>query len=221
MTKISLRLMFLLITLCLQSATAAPVHFEVDLPSWLVAEMDQLPKTVASLEERMALVHRLARRNFQEDTGGPFAAAVFEQDSGKLIAVGVNRVCASGCSSAHAEVTCLSLAQRHLGTWDLGAQGLPSHQLVVNWRPCAMCFGASLWSGIRSLVIAGDGPELEALTGFDEGPVVSSWREELSRRGIELVENVDRQGAIDTFRDFGQASRTVYNARQGSPLKEI
>jgi len=60
----------------------------------------------------------------------------------------------------------LSLAQKILGTYDLGGPGLPVYQLVVNWLPCAMCFGATCWSGVRSLVIAGSGSELEEITGF-------------------------------------------------------
>ena len=65
----------------------------------------------------------------------------------------------------------IALAQAAVGSWDLGAEGLPPHQLVVNWRPCVMCFGSVLWSGVVDLVLAGTGPELESLTGFDEGPM--------------------------------------------------
>src|SRR6185295_4952711 len=115
--------------------------------------------------------------------GGPFAAGVFERDTGKLIAVGLNRVLASSCSSAHAEILALSLAQKSLGSYDLGGENMLAHQLVVNWLPCAMCFGATLWSGVRSLVIAGNGPELEQITGFDEGPVHPEWEKELAKRG--------------------------------------
>ena len=64
-------------------------------------------------------------------------------------------------SSAHAEVTVLSVAQQMLGTFDLGGTGLPAYQLVVNWRPCTMCFGAVIWSGVRSLLLAGYGIEVE------------------------------------------------------------
>src|SRR5690606_5279367 len=110
--------------------------------------------------------------------------------SGKPVVIGVNRVVPSNCSSAHAEVMTLSLAQKILGTSDLGGAGLPAYQLVVNWRPCVMCYGAVLWSGVRSLVIAGSGPELEEITGFDEGPIHPQWDDELAKRGIDLVQNV-------------------------------
>jgi len=158
----------------------------------------------------MRLVLQLADRNFREGTGGPFAAAVFDLDTGELLSVGVNRVVPLSCSSAHAEVVCLSLAQRRMGSWNLGAGGA-RRQFVVNWLPCAMCFGATLWSGVSSLAIAGFGRELEELTGFDEGPVHPEWAAELAKRNIELVSGVCRDEAIATFKAFGASNALVYN----------
>jgi tRNA(Arg) A34 adenosine deaminase TadA len=180
-----------------------------------VAELNAMPTHLATLEERMAAVLKFARLNFQQQTGGPFAAGIFERDSGRLVVIGVNRVMASNCSSAHAEVMTISLAQQLLGVYDLGGPGLPAHQLVVNWRPCAMCYGAVLWSGVRSLVIAGDGPELEEITGFDEGPVHPDWRGELAKRDIGLVEDVLREPALAVYREFAVSRQFVYNARLG------
>lgn len=191
------------------------MRIHLTMPDWAAGEMAALPERLPSLVARMAAVLHFARLNFERDTGGPFAAGVFERDSGRVVAIGVNRVVPLGCSSAHAEVMALSLAQQRLGTFDLGGAGLPAHQLVVNWRPCAMCYGATLWSGVRELVIAGSGPELEALTGFDEGPVHPAWRVELARRGVTLVEDVLRDEACALFRDFGASERLVYNARLG------
>jgi tRNA(Arg) A34 adenosine deaminase TadA len=196
--------------------TYANTHIGLTLPDWALAALNDLPPNLPTLEERMAAVIEFARQNFLHDTGGPFAAGVFERDSGKLVVIGVNRVVPSNCSSAHAEVMALSLAQHLLRTYDLGGPSMPAHQLVVNWRPCAMCYGAVLWSGIRSLVIAGSGPELEQITGFDEGPIHPQWRQELQNRGIEFIENVLREEALAVYREFAAAGRLVYNARLGS-----
>jgi tRNA(Arg) A34 adenosine deaminase TadA len=189
---------------------------QLDLPPWAIAELNRLPEKFASVEERMAVVIEFARQNFRRNTGGPFAAGIFERDSGKLVVIGINRVVPLTCSSAHAEVMAISLAQKKLGVFDLGGEGLPAYQIVVNWRPCAMCFGAVLWSGLRSLVIAGDGPELEEITGFDEGPVTPQWREELQKRGIGLVEDVLRQEAIAAYEEYAAGNPFVYNARLGT-----
>ena len=164
----------------------------------------------------MGAILHFARTNFQKNTGGPFAAGVFEQETGRLISIGVNRVVPSHCSSAHAEIIALSLAQKRLETFDLGAPHLPALQLVVNWRPCAMCYGATIWSGVRSLVVAGDGPELEEITGFDEGPVVEDWIGELNKRGITVINNILREHAIQVYKEFRDSQSFVYNARQGA-----
>lgn len=185
------------------------------MPDWANAEIAKLPEFLPTLEERMATVIRFSQLNFERNTGGPFAAGVFERDSGKLVVIGVNRVMPTTCSSAHAEVMTLSLAQQKLGVYDLGGPGMPAHQLVVNWRPCAMCYGAVHWSGIRSLVIAGSGPELEELTGFDEGPIHPDWKAELNKRGVEVIENVLHDEACRVFRAFGASGAVVYNGRQG------
>lgn len=191
------------------------LSFTLSLPEWAIAENQALPPTLPTLEDRMAAVIRFSRLNFEHQTGGPFAAGVFERDSGRPVVIGVNRVVPSNCSSAHAEVMTLSLAQKILGTYDLGGPGMPAYQLVVNWRPCVMCYGAVLWSGVRSLAIAGSGPELEQITGFDEGPIHPQWDQELAKRGVELIGDVLKAEAIQVYRDFAASGALVYNARQG------
>ncbi len=185
------------------------------LPDWVVREVKNLPAHLKELDQRMSTIIRFSRLNFENGTGGPFAAGVFEHESGKLVALGVNRVVAMNCSSAHAEIMALSLAQQRLQTYDLGGQGLPSHQLVVNGMPCAMCFGAVLWSGVRSLAIGISGTEVEQLTGFDEGPLHPDWTGQLKERGIELIQGVRHEDARKVFSDFHDSGSLVYNARGG------
>jgi tRNA(Arg) A34 adenosine deaminase TadA len=201
------------------TSPALPDHVQIDLPDWVRDAWKRMPAALPAPEDRMAAILTLARENFRRDTGGPFAAGVFERATGRPVAVGVNRVVPDRCSSAHAEIVALSLAQRVLGSYDLGGAGLPEHELVVNWRPCAMCFGGILWSGVRSLVIAGDGPELEQLTGFDEGPIHPEWRAELGRRGIAFQSGIRRDEAVALFREFAASGRAVYNGRSGRPAE--
>ncbi|KZX20882.1 nucleoside deaminase [Rathayibacter tanaceti] len=192
-------------------------RYEIALPAWIADAIRDVPEVLATAEERMALVHALADRNFREGNGGPFAAIVVERDSGRLVSVGVNVVLASGVSSGHAEVTALGLAQTSLGTWDLGGEGLPAHELVVNWRPCVQCYGATLWSGVRRLVVAGSGPELEEISTFDEGPMREDWAAQFEERGIEVVDGVLRDEALSVFRAYrahvNAGAALVYNAR--------
>lgn len=190
------------------------MQFTVRLPDWAVKEQAKLPTHLQSLEDRMRTVIRFSQLNIDHQTGGPFAAGVFERDTGRRIVIGVNRVVSSNISSAHAEIVALSLSQQMLQSWDLGIQQRPAMQLVVNWRPCAMCYGATLWSGIRSLVIAGSDDACERITGFDEGPIHPEWRTELNKRGIELQEGLLYDEAIEVFKSFRVRGQLVYNARR-------
>lgn len=188
--------------------------FTAQLPGWVLTELADAPDLLVTDEDRMALTNRLASRNHREDTGGPFAALVVDSATGALISAGVNVVLASGLSSTHAEVTALSLAQTRLGGWNLGAAGAPALELVVNWRPCVMCYGAAMWAGVRRLLIAGEGPEVEELTGFDEGPMVDDWAEQFEARGISVTSGVLRAEAVEVFREYGaRIDAVVYNAR--------
>jgi tRNA(Arg) A34 adenosine deaminase TadA len=194
--------------------------FGARLPEWVGEEIAGDPIQLASDEDRMSLVHRLAERNHRENTGGPFAAMVVDGRSGEVLSVGVNLVLASGLSSTHAEVVALSLAQIRLGTWDLAGTPHAPVELVVNWRPCVMCYGATMWAGIERLVIAGEGEDVEILTGFDEGPMREDWKEQFADRGIEVVTGVLREGAIETFLHYGaREDAVVYNGRRprGAP----
>lgn len=186
-------------------------EFAATLPAWLIAELPSLPTVLATEQERVRLTNELADRNWREANGGPFAALVVDSATGEVVSIGVNVVLSSGLSSTHAEVVALSLAQVRTGTWDLGADR--DLQLVVNWRPCAMCYGALIWSGVRHLLIAGSGPECEDLTGFDEGPLHDEWVAELEARGIRVTEGVLRDDAIAVFDAYGKSDATVYNAR--------
>ncbi|MFF6993168.1 nucleoside deaminase [Streptomyces sp. NPDC010273] len=200
--------------------SGVPKEFRVSLPAWLDDELADVPAVMPDRAARMRLVHRLADRNWREGNGGPFAALVAEQDSGRIVSVGVNVVLSSGVSSAHAEIVALGLAQTAADSWDLGDHGLPAHELTVNWRPCVQCYGATMWSGVRGLVVAGQGPELEEITTFDEGPLGADWAEQFEARGIRVVQDVLRDEALTVFRAYREAvdagEVAVYNARKGS-----
>ncbi len=191
------------------------MQFTVILPEWAIEEQSRLPTHFPELEDRMRTVIRFSQLNIDHRTGGPFSAGVFERDTGRLIVIGVNRVVSSNVSAAHAEIVALSLAQQQLKSWDLGADQLPAMQLVVNWRPCAMCYGATIWSGVRSLVIAGSDDACERITGFDEGPIHPQWQTELAKRGIALQDGLLTREAIQVFEAFRDGGQLVYNGRQG------
>lgn len=188
---------------------------EISLPNWAIHENEKL-SALPTVEDRMREVIRFSQLNCQNQTGGPFAAGVFEKESGRAVVIGVNRVVPLQMSAAHAEIVALTLAQSLLGTFDLGGAKMPEYQLVVNARPCAMCFGSIPWSGIRSLVVSASGSQVEQLTGFDEGPIHPDWQAELQKRGIEVTENVLQVESCKVLRDYRDSDQPIYNGRLGN-----
>lgn len=190
-----------------------PIHFAFTLPPW-VASLALEYQPAVDLKARMDLVVRAAGRNVLERTGGPFAAAVFEVATGRLVALGVNRVTTEQCSLLHAEVVAIALAQRALGAYDLGAAGLPDHELVTSTEPCAMCLGAIPWSGVRRLVCGARDEDARAV-GFDEGAKPIDWPESLRARGIEVLRDVARDDAAAVLRDYAREGGLIYNPECG------
>ena len=103
--------------------------FELSLPDWAIDAL-AAPPQLGDPTARMRWVIQLARTNFERDTGGPFAAAVFEQATGRVVSIGVNRVVPGRCSAAHAEVMALSLAQQAVGGHDLGGNAQRVRALI-------------------------------------------------------------------------------------------
>jgi len=181
------------------------------LPEWLHAMAPRGESTFVSAESKMRFAIDLARQNIERRTGGPFGAAVFEADSGKLVSVGVNLVEASNCSLAHAEMIATAMAQQTVECYDLGANGV--YELVTSVEPCAMCLGAIPWSGLRRIVCGAHGEDAAAI-GFDEGAKPADWVGELRKRGIEVTQDVLREEAQAVLQQYAQSGGLIYNAGQ-------
>lgn len=180
----------------------------IALPPWL-ASLNQEPRTIAGPLARMDFVIGLAERNLREQTGGPFAAAIFETETGRLVAAAANIVVWARCSVLHAEILAILLAQARLGTYDLHADGV-ERELVCSAEPCAMCFGAIPWSGLRKVVSGARDEDARAI-GFDEGAKVPSWSKALNERGIAVVENVRREQAVEVLKRYSASGGEIYN----------
>jgi tRNA(Arg) A34 adenosine deaminase TadA len=186
----------------------------IELPPWMPQALQDARDVYAAREERMAFAVGLSRKNIEEKTGGPFAAAVFDADTGSLIAAGVNLVTSLRISCAHAEIVALTQAQAILGNFDLGGAGMPRCELVSTTEPCAMCLGAIPWSGVRSLVCGARDEDARA-AGFDEGSKREDWVRELEARGIAVARDVLRESAANVLMDYARGGGALYNGRKG------
>ena len=189
-------------------------HLSLELPAWVEEELPAADHVFANDEDRMRLALALARRNIAEGTGGPFGAAIFNGDTGQLVAPGVNLVATAQWSGAHAEMVAFAIAQKVVGAFDLGGEGMPSMELFTSTEPCAMCLGATFWTGVRRVVCAARGADAEAI-GFDEGPKPDNWPHELVRRGIAVTLDLLRDEGAQVLRDYASGGGLMYNSRQG------
>ena len=180
------------------------------LPDWtehFLAESDRLYPAV---EERMRLAIRFAQLNVERKTGGPFGAGIFERESGRLVAVGVNRVESLNCSIAHAEMMAMAIAQHVTGSYDLASEAGTTYELVTSTEPCAMCLGAIPWSGVHSVVCGARDEDARAI-GFDEGSKPDNWVKALEDCGISVRRDVLREQAKAVLLEYSEQGGLIYN----------
>ncbi len=184
-------------------------HFNFELPAWIEHFLESWMMPLETVSQRMQLAVALSEENVRQDTGGPFAALVVNEESNELVSVGVNLVTTAGLSVAHAEIVALSLAQTAVNDWNLSEAG--TLQLVTTCEPCAMCFGAVPWSGVKSLVCGARKNDAEA-AGFDEGDKPDDWVNSLQRRGIVVQCGVLHEEAAAVLASYRKNGGTIYNA---------
>lgn len=181
----------------------------ISLPAW-VDEVVQWDHCYADDAERVGLAITLSRENVERRTGGPFGAAVFDSATGALLGVGVNCVERLGNAVLHGEVVAIMFAQQRAGSFTLGGPGAPPRELVSSCEPCAMCLGATLWSGVQRLVYAASREDATALD-FDEGPVFPESYAYLERRGIRIDREIGRAEAAAVLRLYRDRGGLIYN----------
>ncbi|QOW20910.1 nucleoside deaminase [Lysobacter ciconiae] len=188
----------------------AQVH--LTLPAWIHEGIDTSAPYPGD-EAKVALAIELSARNIEARSGGPFGAAVFGPDD-RIISVGVNRVIPQACSLAHAETMAYMLAQQRtqrsrLNESEPGVRAGPV-TLATSAQPCCQCYGATIWAGVDRLLIGARSEDVEALTEFDEGPLPADWVGELTRRGIDVVRDIQRDAACEVLKDYARSGGAGY-----------
>lgn len=189
---------------------------QIDLPNWVKPFLESRPPVYASDEDRMRLAIELSAENLRAETGGPFGAAVFDSGTGRLVAIGVNRVVSACCSNAHAEMVAIGYAQWALGHYDLRQAAPARYEMFSSTEPCAMCMGAIPWSGVERLVCGARDADARAI-GFDEGQKPSDWVEGYQRRGIQVVRDCLREEAASVLKGYAAAGGEIYGPSASTP----
>jgi tRNA(Arg) A34 adenosine deaminase TadA len=181
---------------------------QITLPEW-ADELD-LSRRYGTDEEKMRLAIDLSRRNVVAGSGGPFGAAILDIASGEVVAVGVNSVVRLNNCTLHGEMVAIMAAQARLGVFTLRNASGRSFELITSCEPCAMCLGATLWSGVVRVVCGAHRDDARRLD-FEEGPVFPASHEYLEARGIEIVQGVLREEANEVLELYRASKGTIYN----------
>jgi len=189
-----------------------PTSVTLTLPAWLDKLLAK-PLLLPDPQQRMRWVIELSRLNVENASGGPFAAAVFERETGRLLGAGVNRVEPLNLSPAHAEMMAIAFAQKMTKSFDLDSFGAGS-ELLTSSQPCLMCLGAVLWSGVTRLTYAAAAADVAGILGFDEGPLPRDRPGELNKRGITVAGETLRAEAVEVLELYKKKQGTVYNSRR-------
>lgn len=187
--------------------------FILKLPEWLVDFYDRHSYSYPKMEDRMRLAIELSRRNIDHATGGPFGAAIFNLKTYELFAVGVNLVTYLNCSVVHAEIVAIISAHHRARTYDLSCHEGSGYELVTSTEPCAMCFGAILWSGIKQIVCGARTEDAERI-GFDEGDKPTDWPKSLEKRGITVFRDICRFEASDILLAYQRSNGIIYSSNR-------
>ncbi len=188
------------------SSSSFTLRVTLDLPAWIATELDPT-RAYAGDDAKVDLAIRLARRNVEEETGGPFGALVFDGDD-RIVSAGVNRVVPGSCSVAHAEMMAFMTGQAGLGRPRFNGEG--RFTLATSAQPCCMCYGASFWAGLDTMLIGARAEDVTELSSFDEGPLPADWIGELGARGIEVRRDLSREAARDVFHRYAAKNGAAY-----------
>jgi len=184
----------------------------LSLPDWIPTALPEQGQRFVSDESKMMVAIKLSRLNCELGTGGPFGAAIFNRKTGKLVAPGVNLVQSLGISGAHAEMVAIALAQKKIGSHDLGSNMHTVYELFSSTEPCSMCMGCITWSGITRLVCGASDADARAI-GFDEGVKAIDWIEQFKQRGISVDVGICRDEAVSVLNKYKAQGGLIYNGR--------
>ncbi len=154
-------------------------------------------------EQAMKLAIDKARETMNQDIGGPFGAAILDQD-GKIIAVASNSVLKDHDATAHAEINAIREAGKILGTHDLSG-----YTLVTSCYPCPMCLGAIVWSNIKHVIYGCHAKDAEKI-GFRDDMIYELMRQKHIESDDLVLEEEHRKECLKLFKEYQEKHKIIY-----------
>jgi len=144
-----------------------------------------------------------ARKTMNDDLGGPFGAAIINEN-GTVLAVTSNSVLSDNDPTAHAEVNAIRAATKKIGSYDLSGC-----VLYTTSYPCPMCLGAILWANIRT-IIHGCRPEDADAIGFRDGFMYDFIKGDCEDENILVIKEKHREDCLALFKEYKDSNKTLY-----------
>ena len=160
-------------------------------------------KKKATIQTVMELAIKQARETMNKDLGGPFGAAVIDEN-GKLLSVTSNSVLNDHDPTAHAEMNAIREAAKKKGTHDL------SHcTLITTAYPCPMCLGAIIWSNIQTVVYGCRPKDAEAI-GFRDDFIYSFIKKDCQDPSVLQLSEDFRDECLSLFDEYKSKNKEIY-----------
>jgi len=146
-----------------------------------------------SKEKFMKEAVHAALNGMKNNEGGPFGCVVVKD--GKIVGRGNNKVTSTNDPTAHAEVTAIRNACKHLKSFQLDGC-----EIYTSCEPCPMCLGAIYWAR-PDKVYYGSNQIDAANIGFDDEFIYKEIPLPYSERSIPF-EQLAREIALEPFQEW-------------------
>lgn len=135
----------------------------------------------------MAQAFEAARKEMTNGNGGPFGAVVIK--NGKIIGKSGNRIFAENDPTAHGEIMAIRDACQNINH-----PYLEDCIMYSTCEPCAMCFSAIFYSGIKKVYFAAYHKDADRIAGFGVDELYAELNKPLDKRKIEHIEMEREEG---------------------------
>ncbi|MDU8885164.1 nucleoside deaminase [Yeosuana sp. MJ-SS3] len=136
-----------------------------------------------------------ALKGMQNNEGGPFGCVIVKD--GKIIGKGNNKVTSTNDPTAHAEVTAIREACKHLNSFQLDGC-----EIYTSCEPCPMCLGAIYWARPNKVYYGSN--QLDAANiGFDDEFIYKEILLPYDKRSISF-EQLGREIALEAFQKWSE-----------------
>jgi tRNA(Arg) A34 adenosine deaminase TadA len=135
----------------------------------------------------------LSLEGMNTNNGGPFGAVIVKD--GVVIAQGYNNVTSSNDPTAHAEITAIRNACKHLNTFDLSGC-----EIYTSCEPCPMCLGAIYWAHIDKINFACSRYDAAAI-GFDDNFIYTEINAKPENRKIP-IQQINHDEGLAVFKQW-------------------